>query len=342
MSENQQALEQAYQLIEAGQLGKARGMLEGILAQNQNSADAWWLYAHAIEDPSQAVTALENVVRLDPDNSEAKALLQTARQQAGVASPSSDDDFDIDFDDEALAPVTSEEPDDTRRRSLVIFGAIVGLVALGLIILIASPRGGTDQPSTTATGTFISQSVDQSDAQTATAMSISIMPNPTSTDTPTQSDIILTATAQANIGIPTVFNTDVIIMPSETPITEQIFATATPNVSVDAFLQALSREYPTNGTTQTVDTTLGTTLLVPMCTQRGTEHNQLIPRAMIGLSNYITQLPPDYMGVGVRFLDCTNNETINVMIMPSLSALEYHNADLSEQDFRRSWRVVDA
>lgn len=339
MSENQQALEQAYQLIEAGQLGKARGMLEGILAKNQNSADAWWLYAHAIEDPSQAVTALENVVRLDPNNTEAKALLQTARQQTGVASSSSDD-----FDDELLAPIASEEPDDTRRRSFVIFGAIIGLGALGLIILIASPRGGTNQSPTTATGTFISQSINQSDSQTATAMSISVtvMPNLISTDTLVQSGIILTATAQANIPIPTMSNTDTIIMPSQTPITEQIFATATPNVSVDAFLQALSREYPTNGTTQTVDTILGITLLVPMCTQRGSEHNDLIPRAMTGLSNYISQLPPDYIGVGVRFLDCTNNETINVMIMPSLSALEYYNADLSEQDFRRSWRVVDA
>ena len=329
MSENQQALEQAYQLIEAGQLGEARGMLEGVLANNQNSVDAWWLYAHAVEDPKQAVTALENVKRLDPTNNEVNALLQTARQQAGVIA-SSDDDFDIDFDEDEFSPAADDKPDDSRRRTFVILGAIIGLVLLGVIILIASPRGG-DQPATTPEGTFVSQGV-----------------NPTATiDTITNQTPIVISTATSSV-VDVSATSDAINTPTPNVDTPQIIPTntftvpVTSEVSVEAFLASLSVEYPTNGTTETVETVLGATLLVPMCTVRGDAHTQLIPSAMNGLSQYVNQLPSDYVGVGVRFLDCTTSETINVMVVPSISALEYNNNDLSEQDFRRAWRVVDA
>lgn len=330
MSENQQALEQAYQLIEAGQLGEARGVLEGVLAKNQNSADAWWLYAHAVEDPQQAVKALENVKRLDPSNAEANNLLQMARQQAGITH-TSDDDFDIDFDDDELAPVADDDtPDDNRRRTFIILGAIIGLVLLGVIIFIASPRGG-DQPATTPEGTFVSQGVNP----TATTDAIT-------NQTPI---VISTATSSVVDSLPT---SDVLNTPTPNVNTVQIIPTntftvpVTSEVSVEAFLALLSVDYPTNGTTETVETVLGATLLVPMCTVRGDTHTQLIPNAMNGLSQHINQLPSDYVGVGVRFLDCSTNETINVMVVPSVSALEYNNNDLSEQDFRRAWRVVDA
>jgi hypothetical protein len=137
----------------------------------------------------------------------------------------------------------------------------------------------------------------------------------------------------------TISVTTPMLMASETPPSDIGIIT---QPSVEAFLASLVADYPTNNTVETVETVLGTTLLVPMCTQRGENHNVLIPNAMTGLSDNIGLLPPDYVGVGVRFLDCDANETINVMVMTSQSALEYANADLSEQDFRRSWRVVDA
>ncbi|MDX2077431.1 MAG: tetratricopeptide repeat protein [bacterium] len=344
MSENQQALEQAYMLIEAQKLGEARAILEKVLAQDKNSADVWWLYAHAIDDPKQAVTALENVVRLDSTNAEAKTLLQTARQQAGIGV--GDDDFD--FDDEDLAPAEEDEPDDTRRRSFIIFGVIVALVALGLFILIASPRGDTNQPATSPTGTFVSQNADSSaltsTAQVAIANQTTIPLQPIDNDSAN-----LTLTAQSSLVTPDSVGTEglatsVIVSPTETVavITEDVVTEIVATPSIENFLASLATDYPTNGTTELVDSVFGATLLVPMCTARGEDHSGLIPRAMAGLSQNIALLPVDYMAVGVRFLDCTANETINVMIMPTQSALEYNNADLSEQDFRRSWSVIDA
>jgi tetratricopeptide (TPR) repeat protein len=344
MSENQQALEQAYMLIEAQKLGEARAILEKVLEHDKNSADVWWLYAHAIDDPKQAVTALENVARLDPTNAEAKTLLQTARQQAGVGV--GDDEFD--FDDEDLAPAEEDEPDDTRRRSFIIFGVIVALVALGLFILLASPRG-TNEPASNPTGTFVSQNAD-SVALTSTAQAIIANQTPIPLLPLDNDSANLTLTAQTMFVTPDSVSTEglatsVILPPTETVvvITEDVvteIVVSTP--SVENYLASLASEYPTNGTTELVDSVFGATLLVPMCTTRGDDHSALIPRAMAGLSQNIALLPVDYMAVGVRFLDCTANETINVMIMPTQSALEYNNADLSEQDFRRSWSVIDA
>lgn len=345
MSDNQQALEQAYTLIEGQKLGEARQLLDKILATDKNSADAWWLYAHAVEDPKEAVTALENVTRLDPNHVEAKSLLQSARQKVATTAPS-DDDFDIDLDDESLAPQDDNEPD-TRRRSFIIFGVILVLVALGVIILLFSPKPKQNAPATdNATMTFVSQNVDVSSlTQTAQAnvpQSTSVVLQPTQ-----QTDLTATALAQQNIILtPEMVSTDIpqtnIVFATETPSAMTVITPEALQPSVDNFLASLATQYPTNGTSETLDTVIGATLLVTMCTSRGDSHNQLVPNAMNGISQSIELLPTDYAGVGVRFLDCSVNETINVMIMPSQSALEYKNADLSEQDFRRSWRVIDA
>jgi len=342
MSDNQQALEQAYTLIEGQKLGEARQLLDKVLATDKNSADAWWLYAHAVEDPKEAVTALENVTRLDPNHVEAKSLLQSARQKVATTAPS-DDDFELYFDDESDQPEAGDEPD-TRRRSFIIFGAILALVAFGVIILLFSPKQQPATPATESTGTFVSQNVDTS-ALTQTAQVVVVE----STTVVLQStELTATAPTEQSVILPSDTNT------TEAPQVDIAFTTATPSAmtvitpddtlqpSVENFLASLVTQYPTNGATETIDTIIGATLLVTMCTSRGDTHNQLVPNAMTGLSQSIDLLPTDYVGVGVRFLQCDTNETINVMIMPRQSALEYKNADLSEQDFRRSWRVVDA
>lgn len=75
------ALAQAYELIESGKPEEARAILEPMLAQEKNNADAWWIYAHAVDDPVVAREALRNVLRLDPHYPGAAQLEATLNEQ---------------------------------------------------------------------------------------------------------------------------------------------------------------------------------------------------------------------------------------------------------------------
>ena len=64
---NSAVLQQAYDLVESGQTEDARRLVESVLDAEQNNPDAWWIYAHAVDDPVLARQALDEVTALDPD-----------------------------------------------------------------------------------------------------------------------------------------------------------------------------------------------------------------------------------------------------------------------------------
>ncbi len=78
-------LSQAYGFIEADQLDDAITLLKPILAENPNNPDAWWLYAHAVENVDDARAALQTVLNLSPNYPEAQRLLDMLEEAtAGV------------------------------------------------------------------------------------------------------------------------------------------------------------------------------------------------------------------------------------------------------------------
>ncbi len=74
MSTNDQ-LQQAYQLIKAGNRQDAVQILMPILKADQSNADAWWLLANAVTDPSQQRRALNEVLKLRPGDEKALRML---------------------------------------------------------------------------------------------------------------------------------------------------------------------------------------------------------------------------------------------------------------------------
>jgi hypothetical protein len=178
-------LQQAYDLIEADKLDEARAILEPIVAEEKDNADAWWLYAHAVNEPDIARGALQNVLRIDPNYPEANSLLTMLEQEVASGAPqvsltqpplrtikplgsavstpapavqTADEevpDFssegDMDFDDKL--PDGGEEP---KRKfpipmPILAVAAVIGVIICGLILaaLLNPPTPPpTDTPET--------------------------------------------------------------------------------------------------------------------------------------------------------------------------------------------------
>ena len=98
-------LQQAYRLIQQEELDKAIAILKPIVASQPNNADAWWLMANAVSEPEDARNALQNVLRLNPSNAQARELLDQLDEQfpelASAPSGSGDVSFDELFGDTA-------------------------------------------------------------------------------------------------------------------------------------------------------------------------------------------------------------------------------------------------
>jgi hypothetical protein len=160
------ALSRAYELVEAGKPEEARTVLEPILINDRDNADAWWIYAHAVTDPVEAHHALGNVLRVNPNYPGATELMRTLEMQ-----------FPPDISEPEVAAATTpafadvepdfvggesfwggEEPSGgaevgKRRRSLLPVAIVVGIIILlGIILVLILPSltGGTTPTPTPA------------------------------------------------------------------------------------------------------------------------------------------------------------------------------------------------
>ena len=159
------ALSRAYELVEAGKPEEARTVLEPILINDRDNADAWWIYAHSVTDPAEARHALGNVLRVNPNYPGAADLMRTLEMQFPpeisepevAASTPAFSDMEPDF----VAGESfwgDEEPSGgaemgKRRRSLLPVAIVTGIIVLLVIILVLilpSLTGGTTPTQTPA------------------------------------------------------------------------------------------------------------------------------------------------------------------------------------------------
>lgn len=156
-------LQEAYDLIQSGDLPSARQLLDDIRPQNENNPDYWWLYTYAAEDAVVGRNALNRVRQLAPNY----PGLADLSQELGIAPPQplppqslppqdtskpptllDDDAFDIAKDDEFddLEPETS---DGNNLMPIVLGIAAIALVILVALFLINSFSGGTPDATDT-------------------------------------------------------------------------------------------------------------------------------------------------------------------------------------------------
>lgn len=72
--DNQDQLQQAYELIRQERFEEAQLLLQPIIF-DEPSADAWWLWANAVTDPEDARHALSRVLEFEPAHPQARQLL---------------------------------------------------------------------------------------------------------------------------------------------------------------------------------------------------------------------------------------------------------------------------
>ncbi len=106
-------LERAYRLIQQDHLDEAIALLNPFVAKNPDNADAWWLLANAVSEPSEARRALDNVLRINPGNMQARDLLEKLEQEFPNYAPVGSFTDDSGLDD--MFGQKSNDPFDTDR-----------------------------------------------------------------------------------------------------------------------------------------------------------------------------------------------------------------------------------
>lgn len=351
---NAQNLSRAFDLIEADQLSEARIILEPLLAQDVDNADAWWLYAHAVEDRDRARDALNNVLRIDPDYAGAQELLRATEGQSGqgiapLPKPQRGDDAPIDIDsllnddddefpdfddadDFAFAKPTDtgkdqddDELDDfdlyddddrerNPRQMLYRLLAILALVLVLLLVFIVINPFGGDDD-------------DESEA----------------TNTP-QAVAGVEETDEPNLETeePVVFDT---LEPTEA-ITEEPTADVqaqSTNNNFDALLDALSTNLDVVDDSATMrSTSFGNTLFVSVCTALGDTLRGDLDQAMRTYADEIDAVTDDTVdAVGVTFVNCDTDSTLNEIAVPRTAITEFANGNTEFEAYRATWQVVD-
>jgi peroxiredoxin len=76
-------LKQAEELLRGGLPGEARLILQNYLAGNPGSAQAWWLLSFAAEGLGEKMDAVQHVLRLMPENSQARQRFLKLRAETG-------------------------------------------------------------------------------------------------------------------------------------------------------------------------------------------------------------------------------------------------------------------
>lgn len=314
--QNEQALSQAFELIEADKLEEARAILKPILDADKDNPDVWWLYAHAVNDPETARLALSNVRRLDPDYLNAGELLYSLEKHSPAsdladalsekepsflpAFPStlpglSDSNGDADDDDWDLPDDEEEEADAPFFRRPIF------LLAIGTVIfaIIAS--------------LFVLQSLPQTQ-------------NPAVGETPTNQAVVMeTSTVEATA------------IEAQLTTPEQVSS----NDEFDNIYAALSDFSVADNGIGFKQTALGNTVVASVCTEPGAVMRETLPNVLKALARESSTLSAETQAISAQMVDCSNNATLLMIGVPIADAQAYASGSLDDNMFQAKWQPVN-
>jgi hypothetical protein len=319
--QTEEALSQAFELIEADKLEEARAILKPILDVDKDNPDAWWLYAHAVTDPEAARLALSNVRRLDPQYLNAGELLYTLEKQSpGLGLSDISSEKDPSFlptvpstlpglpGSKAIADDDWDLPDDEEEDSYApIFRRPIFLLALGTIIFAIIASLVILQPS----------------LQTPNNNAVSA----TSTNQSSGAETPLVETSQAVEATVTVGQ---LTTPAQVDNNGEFG-------NLDAALKNFSVADNGIGVEQT---TLGDTVVVSVCTEPGVALRETLPEVLKAIAKESLTLSAEIQAISARMIDCTNNATLLMLGVAMSDAQAYQSGSINDDVFQSKWQPI--
>ncbi len=338
-------LQNAYELIQQGQLDDAKALLDTHRHEYETNADYWWLVAHSTNDPEIGRAALGRVLLLDKNYPGARELDEEVRSTEQLAS-------------------ASEQP--TRKRRRVPLLPLVALLAIALGILIflvlnsSQPTqtvAGVGDGSATPIETVTIAADETMSAEAATTSDVmqtevpsempTVMP-PTetevATDEPTTTPVPPTQTPIPPTATP--------VPPTQTPIPPTATEEPIPPTS-DALVTSptllaqntepvfVSYEFmqgqltPSNGVFL-----VGDVLSISLCAVPGIGAGNAIRDLLMTVSIGTAELDPSTRTIEIGIVDCTSNQEQRVIAVPRDRVEAYARGEITLQQLQQAIQPV--
>lgn len=372
------SLSKAYRLIEADELAAARAILEPVLAEDPDNADAWWLYAHAVSDTDAARRALDHLLRISPRypgavelSNQLEAISRSEAETEPLPATEVEPEPDIIPAPEveppvaAVVPPAEELPDlddelenagrpSPALRTLGLIAAL--LVVLAIVAILALQNRGGETPDTV--GSVPSPSLE---------VAVGLM-TAEATETPeavapvevTEAASLAEATSEADAGIVSLAATDeavateavrpVVTEPAQATEEAVVAVTETTPLGQEVVLvpaegdftpleDALSGSFTLpDEGIVRTETTLGDTLLVSVCSSAGAEVRNALPQVMDVVASHAAVVAGDADAVGARMVNCASNRPLLIIAVEKNQAVEYAVGNLSAEEFQAQWK----
>jgi hypothetical protein len=125
---SEQQLREAFELMKQGEKNQAMMLVRGILRQDRENVDAWWLMANLLEDEDKILKCLNQILELNPNHQGARKKLTTLRPDLAQSLAPADDPAKKKKDDIYWDKLNSPPPKQKSGSSLTM--GILGLLGM--------------------------------------------------------------------------------------------------------------------------------------------------------------------------------------------------------------------
>lgn len=334
-------LQNAYELIQQGQLDDAKALLDTHRHEYETNADYWWLVAHSTNDPEVGRAALGRVLLLDKSYPGARELDEEVRFTEQLAS-------------------ASEQP--TRKHGRVPLLPLIALlaIALGIVAFLvlnssqpAQTVAGVGDGSATPVETVTITADETMSAEAVTTADVRLTEAPTmlptteteaATDEPTATPAPPTQTPIPPTATP--------VPPTQTPIpptateepvlpTSDALVTSPTLLAQNAEPVFVSYEFmqgqltPPNGVF-----VVGDVLSISLCAVPGIGAGNAVRDLLMTVSIGTAELDPATRTIEIGIVDCTSNEEQRVIAVPRDRVEAYARGEITLQQLQQAIQPI--